>query len=151
MWLLGILLELGLLVADEKHYRQVKKKEKENGKSRPIQKYILSPSVRIYGSVLLLVIFLSTCWFFYTSIVSYPKETLKEMEAITDYIIAYEENTGEKVQSLETLVKGRPLKKDWLKDSWGKPYQLITTPTFELISAGRDRQFGTEDDIRISH
>ncbi|WP_299684795.1 type II secretion system protein GspG [uncultured Dokdonia sp.] len=151
MWLLEIFLELGLLVADERHYKKVRKKEKADGSSRPIQKYVLSPSVKIYVSVFVIVIFLIGSWFLYTVLFAYPKQTLKEMKTITHAIVSYEENTGKKIQSLETLVVGRPLRKDWLKDAWGKPYQLTTIPNFQLISAGSDSQFGTEDDIRISH
>ncbi len=53
--------------------------------------------------------------------------------------------------SLEKLVQGRPLRKLWLTDAWGTPYRYSAgKDTFELVSAGTDRQFDTSDDIFVS-
>lgn len=151
MWFLEILVELGLLIADLDHYKKVGKKEKEDGISRPIQKYALSPSGIVFVLFLVIGTTLGTGWFLYRTIFLYPKQTLKEMQEIDAFAQEWERNTNKKVISLEDLISGRPLKKDWLKDAWGTPYKVSTIQGFQLISAGKDYTFGTKDDIKIFH
>src|SRR5262249_29017792 len=41
-----------------------------------------------------------------------------------------------------------------LNDPWGTPYQYVVLnegKSFDLISAGKDKQFGTQDDCSLSH
>ena len=66
----------------------------------------------------------------------------------------YEIVTGSKPKSLEDLTSplaGYPkglLDKKKLNDAWGTPFQLkFNGDDYEIRSAGKDRQMGTDDDL----
>lgn len=75
--------------------------------------------------------------------------TRQEMDVVSK---AIEEQVQEGAYPafLEDLVQGRPLRKLWLTDAWGTSYRYSAQKdTFELVSAGKDRQFDTSDDIIV--
>ncbi|MFH1379958.1 MAG: type II secretion system protein GspG [bacterium] len=77
--------------------------------------------------------------------------TKQEMELIKQALEDSFKQTGAYPASLEALIKGRPLKNLWLIDSWKTPYSYILSDgSYTLISAGKDRQFETADDLIIS-
>jgi hypothetical protein len=77
------------------------------------------------------------------------KRTESEISEIHRSITKYQNETGTLPTSLDELIGGNPLKKEWRADYWGTEYRLvlINESTYRLTSAGPDRQFNTEDDL----
>jgi hypothetical protein len=76
-------------------------------------------------------------------------EITSDMINMTVAIKAYEEENRYLPADLETLT----LKTSTLMDPWGQRYQYHLTderPGFDIVSAGADGQFGTEDDVRLT-
>ena len=77
--------------------------------------------------------------------------TRSSISAIRTAVNVYEITTTAFPDSLDQLTVGDPppLRKDQLNDAWGTPFQYkkLTRTTFEIRSAGPDRQMGTDDDI----
>lgn len=77
--------------------------------------------------------------------------TIQEMQIIKQSLEDELKKEGTCPDSLESLVKGRPLRRLWLKDAWGMPYRYVKRDSaFELISSGKDKKFNTEDDLSVS-
>ncbi|WP_405225887.1 hypothetical protein [Dokdonia sp. Asnod1-B02] len=68
------------------------------------------------------------------------------MAKILNRIHSYESKNLQ-IVSIDTLINGRPLLITWKTDSWGTAYRLVKSNGFSVHSAGRDRKFGTSDDL----
>ncbi len=149
--ILSTLAEFGLIREDYKHRKRVSKKEKEDGKKRPIQKYFLQPS-SIMVIVVLFVGSLSAFLFFsYQRTSIFPKKTKTEISEISDRVEKWNEKFGQYPTELNELIGNNPIRQDWKKDSWNRTYKYEITKNgkgFLIISAGSDGKFGTEDDIK---
>lgn len=64
--------------------------------------------------------------------------------SIGQLVVAYKLENNRMPESMEDLPGG-----DAVKDRWGQSYRFrkVDEMTFELISAGRDGEFETEDDL----
>ena len=73
----------------------------------------------------------------------------KRLEPLMAKIEAYKSTTGSYPDSLKALIDPTdPIEKKQILDLWGHPYIYRTTRGgFELLSAGKDGQPGTKDDI----
>lgn len=77
-----------------------------------------------------------------------PERTREELIEIRLALESYKDVNGEYPKDLYKLIKGKPLRKDWLLDGWGNFYRLEKTGDNMIItSAGNDGKFDTEDDI----
>jgi len=69
-------------------------------------------------------------------------------QAIKDYNINHSRTNPE---GLQTLVDAKIIEDNSLKDAWGMPYyykpQGRAGKEFSLLSGGRDKELGTDDDI----
>ena len=79
------------------------------------------------------------------------KKTEDEMQEITDSLLKYREENGNFPENINELIGKRPLRKGWEKDAWQTEYILIQDKvnTVKLVSAGADKSFETEDDIKV--
>jgi len=148
--ILYVLVEIGLLRADIIHQRNVLKEEAADGIKRPVKKYFLQPSIKVFLVVMLVVtvpgIFLIT-----RKIGSQADRTVSEMQEISNAIFSWKERHGVYPQNLEALTEGRPLRQQWLSDEWNNQYVYSVDPikdTCSLLSVGRDGTLGTADDIK---
>lgn len=76
--------------------------------------------------------------------------TIEEGNAITYSIENYHKDFGKYPSNISTLVEGRPVRASWKKDGWGESYvyEVVNDgQNFTLISKGKDRSLGTEDDL----
>jgi hypothetical protein len=76
--------------------------------------------------------------------------TLAEGAEIATTLAEYREAQGRYPDKLALVVAQRPLRAGWLTDGWGRLYRYRVNEaadTFQLLSAGRDGQFETEDDL----
>ena len=148
--ILSTLAEFGLIREDYKHKKRISKIEKEDGKKRTFQKYALQPSV-IIGIALVLIVSICTIIFTiyqYTSI--YPEKTKKELIEITDWTEKWKMKYGHYPTELNEMIGSNPMRQDWKKDAWDRPYkytQVNEGMNFSIKSAGKDGKFETEDDI----
>jgi len=74
------------------------------------------------------------------------------MKALESDIISFIASRGEAPDNLNQLMKRNPLGAEkW--DEWGMEikYEKISDLNYRLISAGKDRQFNTQDDIVIEN
>ena len=55
--------------------------------------------------------------------------------------------------SIEEMISMRPLRAEWLSDSWGRSYkyEILDGDKFILVSSGIDGEFDTDDDITTSY
>ncbi len=145
-----LLIDLGLLGADFKHHKRVKKEEEVEGRKKPFKKYLKSPSLIVYGSVFLILILAGFVFLFYQYKVVKPKQCLKEMHQIEKALQSWKRAYGQYPHSILELTKSKPLRKDWLKDSWNKPYYYTVEENgYVLISSGQDGRHNTNDDIKL--
>lgn len=147
--ILSILANLGLLRADFKHIKKVKKEESKDGKKRPIKKYLLQPSTKLIILLLILVVPFGFIlgWINDKRLLNATQE---EINAISNSIDNWYETYNSYPGSLEEIISGRPLREEWLNDEWANKYyyQVDTIKnTYLIISAGSDQKFGNEDDI----
>lgn len=52
--------------------------------------------------------------------------------------------------NLQTIISGNPIRARWTSDAWGQPYLYEVSEdkkSFKLISKGKDKTLGTQDDI----
>ncbi|MEQ8243290.1 hypothetical protein [Fulvivirga sp.] len=79
------------------------------------------------------------------------KRTESEMQEITQSSLKYRDDTGKFPDNMKQLIGSRHLRKEWEKDAWKSEYRLIQNDvnTITLISAGADKTFETEDDIKV--
>jgi hypothetical protein len=76
--------------------------------------------------------------------------TIAQGSEITAALLDYKAEMHRFPDDLGPLIQGRPLRSGWQKDGWGRPYDYRVEDNgkkFRLISAGRDGQFGTGDDL----
>jgi general secretion pathway protein G len=84
----------------------------------------------------------------------YKKENTKnECEAIVSSLIDHYTNTGKYPDHLKEIISSNPLRRDWTTDQWKNPYHYALKNAgkdFELVSAGKDGKFNTDDDLKFS-
>lgn len=74
-----------------------------------------------------------------------PNVTFQEGRKIVSAMEKYHE-------SIARLSQRNPIRKNWTTDAWDNPYVFSfnnDSKTFTLISTGRDRAAGTDDDVII--
>jgi hypothetical protein len=79
-----------------------------------------------------------------------PEQTTSEGFNIVSAIQEFNDSHGKLPSSISELIDSRPLRAGWGKDGWGEPYyfEVLENGTdYKLISKGRDRTIGTDDDI----
>ena len=79
-----------------------------------------------------------------------PKATVEEGYNIASAIHRYHRSSGEYPADIYTLIGSIPVRPGWKTDSWGEPYIYELEKDgqkFKLLSKGKDRILGTEDDI----
>jgi|TARA_R110002110_G_scaffold208363_2_gene420680 general secretion pathway protein G len=149
--ILSTLAEFGLIREDYKHQKRISKKEKEDGIKRPIQKYFMQPSALILIAVLVIGSLSAILFFTYQRTSVFPEKTEKEISEISDRMENWNEKFGQYPTELNELIGNSPLRQDWKKDAWNRPYGFTITENgkgFLITSAGSDGKFGTEDDIK---
>lgn len=82
------------------------------------------------------------------------KTTKNSMKVIQTQIDSFKLNNLRLPESLDELVPGFIQEKSQLNDGWSNPFYYIAyganlTPEYDLVSAGPDGQFDTEDDLSI--
>ena len=76
--------------------------------------------------------------------------TIEEGNAIASSMENYHKDIGKYPPSISKLVQGRPIRASWKKDGWGESYfyEIVNDgQAFTLISKGKDKILGTEDDL----
>jgi general secretion pathway protein G len=147
--ILSTLAEFGLIREDYKHRKRISKKEKEDGIKRPIQKYFLQPSSIMVLSVLIIGSLSAFLFFSYQRTSIFPEKTKKEITEMSNRMDKWNEKFGKYPTDLNELIGNSPIRQEWKKDSWNRPYQYsVKKNGFLIVSAGSDGQFGTKDDIK---
>ena len=150
-FILSTLAEFGLIREDFKHHKKITKKEKEDGIKRPFQRYFLQPSSIMVVSVLIIGSISALMFFGYQRTSIFPDKTEKEITEMSDRMEKWNEKYGKYPTDLNELIGNSPIRQDWKKDSWNRPYQYSITENgkgFLIVSAGLDGKFETEDDIK---
>ena len=81
----------------------------------------------------------------------FPEKTKKEIAEISERIEKWNEKFGKYPSDLKNLIGNNPMRQEWKKDYWNRPYKYYLTENgqdFLIISAGMDGKFETEDDIK---
>lgn len=76
--------------------------------------------------------------------------TIDDCIKITAALDLYKDYKKVYPPDLKTLIGNNPTRANWREDRWGVPYKYSIdddTTTFVLTSAGKDGEFGTDDDI----
>lgn len=149
--ILVILVDFGLIREDYLHQKRVSKKEKHDGKKRPIQKYLFQPSLIIFYILILLTGIGSALFSIYHRTTIIPKNTQNEILEISERIENYKETLGYYPKELNDLIRNNPLRQKWKTDCWNRPYSYIVTGNgnnFLITSLGPDGKLGTKDDIQ---
>ena len=147
--ILSTLAEFGLIREDYKHRKRISKKEKEDGIKKPIQKYFLQPSSIMVLSILIIGSLSAFLFFSYQRASIFPEKTKKEIAEMSDRMEKWNEKFGKYPTDLNELIGNSPIRQEWKKDSWNRPYQFsVKENGFLIVSAGSDGQFGTKDDIK---
>jgi hypothetical protein len=79
-----------------------------------------------------------------------PQLTKNEGTKIIKSIKSYHNGYRKYPESIESLIRDNPIRKDWRSDAWGEPYIYEIAKdkqNFKLVSKGKDRTLGTQDDI----
>ena len=150
-FILTILAEFGLIREDFKHHKKITKIEKEDGIKRPLQRYFLQPSSIMVISVLIIGSIGALLFFGYQRTSIFPEKTEKEITEMSDRMEKWNEKFGKYPFDLKELIGNSPIRQNWAKDSWNRPYEYSVSENgkrFLIVSAGSDGQFGTEDDIK---
>ena len=114
----------------------------------------------VWAIVLLLVI-IPTCLFiafsgmfavgrWYSDSFVKANTSREESGQIVSAIQRYHKRSGEYPADVFALIQGIPIRSGWTTDGWGEEYvyEVIDAgKNFRLISKGKDRTLGTEDDI----
>jgi TM2 domain-containing membrane protein YozV len=80
----------------------------------------------------------------------FPEQTMTEGRQIATAIHEFHSSYGKFPESIKDLTRNYPIRVGWIKDSWKEPYfyeVIENKEKFRLISKGRDRKFGTDDDL----
>jgi len=150
-FILELLIDFGLLRSDIRHQKQISKKEREDGVKRPLHRFFLQPSSIVVILVFIIGSLAAFLFFNYQKTSIFPKKTKNEILEISDRIKKWNEKFGQYPKELNELIGKNPIRQDWIKDAWKKPYKytVIKNGTgFLITSAGSDGQFGTQDDIK---
>lgn len=148
--ILDLLIDIGLINADYKHRKQLRKKEKEDGVPRPFRKRFLQPSVLVTVCSAITAIVLVASFFMYQHFKVYPQKTEKEIVAISDKIQGWKQKYGHYPKDLSQLIGNNPIRQEWKNDIWNRTYKykvIHNGTAFLLQSAGADGKFDTQDDI----
>ncbi|MBD3272358.1 MAG: hypothetical protein GF384_07465 [Elusimicrobia bacterium] len=82
---------------------------------------------------------------------SAAERTLQEMQTVKAALSDFYKDQGYFPQSLSELAGRRPLRNLWASDGWGQSYRYrVHNGGYELVSAGKDGAFDTEDDLYLS-
>ncbi|MCR8667843.1 type II secretion system protein GspG [Aestuariibaculum sp. M13] len=149
--ILSTLAEFGLIHEDYKHRKRISKKENEDGIKRPFQKYFLPPSSIVVISIFVIGLLSAFIFFIYQHKSIFPETTEKEIVEMTARMEKWKEKYGQYPTNLKELIGNDPMRQDWNKDSWNRPYHYFVNENgtkFLIISAGSDGNFKTEDDIK---
>ena len=149
--ILSTLAEFGLIREDYKHRKGISKKEKEDGTKSPIGKYLLQPSSIILVTVLVVGSISAFLLFRYQRTSIFPERTKKEIAEMTERMEKWNEKFGKYPTDLNEFIGNNPMRNEWKKDSWNRPYQYSVTENgkgFLIVSAGSDGKFKTKDDIK---
>jgi Type II secretion system (T2SS), protein G len=149
--ILSKLAEFGLIREDYKHRKRVSEKEKEDGEKRPIQKYFLQPSLIMIILVVVIGSLSAFLFFSYQKTSIFPEKTRKEISEISVRVEKWNEKFGKYPTKLNELIGNNPMRQDWKKDAWNRPYKYLIINNgkgFSIISAGSDGKFKTKDDIK---
>lgn len=148
--IIGLLIDLGILRADFRHYNRVKNKELEDGKSRFFSKYFLQPSV--LGALVFVGLSLIVGVFIVSgSDDRKASHTMKEMIEIKENLEEWRTGYGFYPTELEEVVRARPLRREWLRDEWGQLYDYKISTGGEgvsLTASGPYHVFSTADDLK---
>ncbi len=149
-YLIELLIDLGLLRADIKHWKKVKREEQIEGRKKNLKKYLFTPGTKVYGSALVIILLISTAILIHQHRVIYPKQAKGEIQQINRALINWKATYGQYPHSITELIGTKPLRKEWMLDRWGNPYVYIATPNrYILLSKGPDGIFKTDDDIEL--
>ncbi len=81
------------------------------------------------------------------------KVTRSKLQVIKSQIVSYQIANSVFPETMDVLVQAKYLEGDKLKDAWNSDFYYKIRPEardgYELISAGPDRAFETEDDLSI--
>ena len=149
--ILSTLAEFGLIREDYKHQKRIKKKEKEDGIKRPIQKYLMQPSALMLIAVLVIGSLSAILFFTYQRTSVFPEKTKKEISEMSDRMNNWNEKFGKYPSDINELIGNSPVRQGWKKDAWNREYKFTITENgkgFLITSAGSDGKFNTEDDIK---
>jgi hypothetical protein len=86
----------------------------------------------------------------YSETYNNPKVTLEEGKDIVSALKKYKKENGIYPNELQSIISSNPVRSRWNSDAWGQSYQYSISrdkTTFILISKGKDKALGTEDDI----
>jgi hypothetical protein len=128
------------------HEWRRKKRAKVEGKKPFFPIYTTILRVLILFAVLLIIVSVWLSW----PLKGIPQNQIDEMGSIVHALNDYKQNHGTYPENLNLIIKNIPIRKKWLSDCWGSPYSykvLGNGKKFELRSSGRDKNFGTDDDI----
>jgi hypothetical protein len=81
-----------------------------------------------------------------------PKQTIAEGNRIMNALNQYKKNKGIYPDNIQAVIGDRPVRKGWTRDAWEQNYiyELVNEgKKFRLISMGKDKRLGTDDDIVI--
>ena len=98
--------------------------------------------VLIFGSISL--------WTWYQNNYILKREILQEGTSIAAAIEKYHYDLGHYPSNVSALISGKPVRSEWYTDNWSQPYYYRVSSNgnnYILISKGRDRTLGTQDDI----
>jgi hypothetical protein len=79
-----------------------------------------------------------------------PRRTVAEASEIVRALGAFHYDETRYPAELDAIIRGRPLRKGWNTDEWGRPYLYELeddAQSFRLLSPGRDGIAGTQDDL----
>lgn len=91
-----------------------------------------------------------TLFNWYSEAYNKPRITMEEGNDIVRALNKYKKAKEHYPEDLQTLISGSPIRSRWSYDVWGKSYHYEVSDDkqiFKLISKGKDRTLGTEDDI----
>ncbi len=83
-----------------------------------------------------------------------PEKTKTEMQEISNSLNKWRTEYGSFPENLDKLTLGRPMRNQWINDSWNKPYKYAVGDSgnsFIILSAGADGIFNNQDDLKIKY
>ncbi len=100
--------------------------------------------ILFYGSFVLLN------W--YSEAYNKPRIVMEEGNDIVNALNKYKKEKGHYPGDLQPLISRSPIRSRWASDAWGQSYHYEVSgdkTIFKLLSTGKDKTLGTEDDIII--